>query len=226
VQNSTLNHRLNISGGPYAVRNNDINSPGTGGAVNPSGSDILIEGNIIRDNGTIPSSADHHGINVGGNTVGLWIIENVIYNNSGDAVQFCHSCVGGTHNGPAYVYIAGNDMHDDEENAIDLKEFLGPVVAVCNEMHGYEYLGNSGHGEAVRLNDEGAQGEAWFSKNTYYDNQIDALPERSDAESYFLDENSNDIRSGATVVANGAAAQPHYDAYMAKYGLDLSTPCQ
>jgi hypothetical protein len=228
LQNSTINHRLNISGGPYVVRNNDINSPGTGGAVNPSGSDILIEGNVIRDNGTIPSSADHHGINVGGNTSRLWILSNSIYHNSGDAVQFCHSCVGGTHNGPAYVYIAGNIMHDDEENAIDLKEFLGPVVAVCNEMYGYESGQFSGNGEAVRINDEGQQGEAWFAHNMYHDNRTDVATYNSDAEGYFLDESASRVNNNDndnSIFMNGSAAQQYYDQYQALYGLDLSAGC-
>lgn len=227
IQNSTLNHRLNVSGGPYVIRNNDVNAPGTGGAVNPSGTDILIESNVIRDNGTIPSSADHHGINVGGNTTRLWILSNSIYQNSGDAVQFCHSCVGGTHNGPAFVYIAGNEMHDDEENAIDLKEFLGPVVAVCNEMYGYESGQFSGNGEAVRINDEGQQGDIWFAHNNYHDNRMDVAPYRSDAEGYFLDENTTRYNNdnSNSIFVNGAAAQPYYDQYQARYGLDLSVGC-
>jgi len=227
VQNSTLNNRLSISGGPYAVRNNDINAPGTGGAVNPRGSEILIEGNVIRDNGTIPSSADHHGMNVGGDTNGLWILENSIYQNSGDAIQFCHSCVGGTHNGPAFVYIAGNVMHDDEENAIDLKEFLGPVVAVCNEMYGYEVGEFSGNGDAVRINDEGQQGQVWFAHNNYHDNRVDIAPYGSDAEGYFLDENATEVRNSSSnsLFASGAEAQPYYDQYEAQYGLDLSGGC-
>ena len=73
-------------------------------------------------------------MNVGGSSNGLWILDNLIYENSGDAIQFCHSCIGGAHDGPVDVYIAGNVLHDDEENALDFKEFVGPLVVVCNEM--------------------------------------------------------------------------------------------
>lgn len=227
VQNSTLNHRLNASGGPYAIRNNDVNSPGTGGAVNTGGTQILVEGNTIHDNGEIPSSADHHGMNVPGNTDGLWILSNLMFENSGDSIQFCHNCVGGAHDGPENVYIAGNVLHDDEENAIDLKEFVGPVVVVCNEMYGYEVGQFSGNGEAVRINDEGQQGQVWFSKNQYSDNVTDVAPYNSDAEGYFLDENTTNINNNNsnTIFADGADAQQYYDQYMTEYGLDLSAPC-
>jgi len=227
VQNSTLNERINLAGGPYAVRNSEITSAGSGGALNPGGTDVLIEGNVIRDNGVIPSSKDRHGMNVRGSTSGLWILENSIYQNSGDAIQFCHECVGGTHDGPAFVYIAGNVMHDDEENAIDLKEFLGPVVAVCNEMYGYERGQFSGHGEAVRINDEGQQGQVWFAHNNYHDNLTDVAPYSSDAEGYFLDENTTKVNNSNsnTLFADGAEAQPFYDQYLAQYGLDLSSGC-
>ncbi|MBT8079153.1 MAG: hypothetical protein KJO31_11305 [Gammaproteobacteria bacterium] len=227
VQNSTLNDRLNISGGPYAVRNSEVTSPGTGGALNPGGTDILIESNVIRDNGIIPSSTDHHGMNVRGSTSGLWIMSNSIYQNSGDAIQFCHGCIGGVHDGPEFVYIAGNVMHDDEENAIDLKEFLGPVVAVCNEMYGYERGEFSGNGEAVRVNDEGQQGQVWFAHNNYHDNLTDVAPYSSEAEGYFLDENTTNVNNSNsnTVFADGAEAQQYYDQYLAQYGLDLSGGC-
>ena len=218
---------MSVSGGPYVVRNNEITSPGTGGALAPGGTDVLVEANVIRDNGVIPSSRDHHGINVPGSANGLWILENAIYQNSGDAIQFCHECIGGEHDGPAFVYIAGNVMHDDEENAIDLKEFLGPVVAVCNEMYGYERGEFSGGGEAVRINDEGQQGQVWFAHNNYHDNVVDIAPYRSDAEGYFLDENTTNINNfdSNSVFADGVEAQPYYDQYLAQYGLDLSTGC-
>ncbi len=228
IQNSTFNDGLGIFGGPLAVRNSEITAPGTGGAVLPRGTNILFEDNVVRDNGVIPSSSDHHGINVLGNTSGLWILNNSIYLNSGDAIQFCHSCIGGSHDGPELVFIAGNVMHDDEENAIDLKEFVGPVVAVCNEMYGYERSSGS-NGDAVRINDEGQQGEVWFSKNTYRNNVVDIAPYSSDAEGYYLDEEVdtfNDNSSSNTVAhVSGAAAQPYYDQYQAQYGLDLSAAC-
>ncbi|MCA9666457.1 MAG: right-handed parallel beta-helix repeat-containing protein [Myxococcales bacterium] len=227
LQNSTVNHRINASGGPYVIRNNTIKAPGTGGALNTGGSDILVENNVIHHNGVIPSSADHHGMNVPGNTKRLWILRNTIYENSGDAIQFCHACIGGTHDGPAFVYIAGNTMHDDEENAIDLKEFLGPVVVVCNEMYGYDRGQFSGNGEAVRINDEGQQGEVWFAHNNYHDNRTDIAPYGSDAKGYFLDENTTNVNNSnsKSVFANGAAAKPHYDQYKKQYGLDLSGAC-
>ena len=90
----------------------------------------------------------------------------------GDAVQFCHSCIGSPNDGPANVYIGRNEMNEDEENALDLKEFLGPVIVSQNRVWGYRALGYSGAGEAIRVNDEGLQGELWIIFNDIWDSSI------------------------------------------------------
>lgn len=40
-----------------------------------------------------------------------------------------------------------------------------------------------------------------------------------------FDENTTDIRRGATVVASGASAAPYYAQFQAKYGVALDTAC-
>src|SRR5690606_24380479 len=113
--------------------------------------------NEIDHNGTIPSSTDNHGVGLGRSTDRIWILDNHIHHNSGDAIQFCHSCMSNGP-GPGAVYISGNTFHDDEENALDFKEFVGPVVVTRNEMYGYQPSGDS-NGDALRVNDEGQQGD-------------------------------------------------------------------
>jgi hypothetical protein len=148
--------------------------PGTGGAVLliSSNAHIVIYDCEIARNGVIPSTIDRHGINMSGSGIDhVWIVDNHIHHNSGDAVQFCHECVGSTNDGPAHVYIGRNDMHHDEENAVNPKEFIGPVVVSQNRMWGYRFI-TSGAGEAIRMDDEGLQGEAWILFNDIWDSSI------------------------------------------------------
>jgi hypothetical protein len=135
-----------------ALRGNQISDhPGIGSLIDV-GTDnhhIVIYDCEVARNGTIPSGVDNHGVGLQTDGISdVWIVDNRIHHNSGDAIQFCHGCT----LGPARVYIGRNDLHDDEENAIDLKEFIGPVVISQNRMHGYVPGADSG-GEDFRVND-------------------------------------------------------------------------
>ena len=69
------------------------------------------------------------------------------------------------------VYIGRNELHDDEENAIDMKEFVGPVIISQNKMYGY--LPSSGsNGDAIRGNDEGVQGDVWILFNDIWGSSL------------------------------------------------------
>ena len=226
IQNSSFHHKLQVKGpGPWAVRNSTFTDGPTvgGGAINPqSGADVLIEGNDIHDWGPRPMNMDQQGINLTG-TNRMWILGNNIGYVAGDSIMGCHRC-----GGPGPLYIAGNTMNDSWENAMDFKGFVGPVVAVCNTMSGYLDRATS-NGEAVRVNDEGAQGELWLSKNRYANNHVDIAPYGSKARGYYLDERGvqtfNDRRSNTQARASGDDAAPYYALYAERYGLDLSGPC-
>lgn len=168
--------------------------PGTGAVVdNGSGTYTVIYDNEIYNHGVIPSAKDRHGVYSGPGTSHVWIVDNHIHHNSGDAIQFCHGCVGGG-NGPANVYIGRNRMHNDEENAIDLKEFRGPVIISENIIYDYETGPFSGHGEAIRINDEGDQGSVWLLFNEIYDANVAIQPDSSDAAVYNIGNIVHDIR--------------------------------
>jgi hypothetical protein len=161
------NHHLSI-------RNNRIVDADTGTAlvIAENSHHVVIYNNEIARNGEIPSSTDQHGIGPRAGTNDIWIVDNHIHHNSGDGIQFCNSCVSGTGNtGPANVYIGRNLMHEDEENAIDLKEFQGPVVISQNRIHGY-VVGLDSSGDAIRINDEGAQGQLWILFNDIWDSRL------------------------------------------------------
>jgi hypothetical protein len=177
VENLKMRRWTFASGGHHlALRHCEVTDhPGTGGAIwTTSTHDIVIYDCEIARNGPIPSAIDRHGINLGGEVSNVWIVDNHIHHNSGDGIQFCHGCntAGPPNNGPANVYIGRNDIHHDEENAVNPKEFIGPVVVSQNRMWGYRALAYSGAGEAIRVDDEGLQGELWILFNDIWDSSI------------------------------------------------------
>ncbi len=117
--------------------------------VNMRGHDLVIYdseiGNNRRDNDT-----DSHGIQAGEGSYNLWILDNEIYNNNGDSFQGCHQCFGTP---PHHVYIGRNHLHDDRENAVDLKT-IHDVVVSENLMVGYGSSATSG-GDAMVVGSNG-----------------------------------------------------------------------
>jgi hypothetical protein len=205
-----MNSRIHDAGGVGAMV-----------AIGHGSTDVIIINNEIDHNGPIPSKKDSHGVSMGKYTNRVWILDNNIHTNSGDAIQFCHNCVN-QGNGPGAVYISGNILHDDEENAIDLKEYVGPVIITNNEIYGYRPGRFSGHGEAIRLNDEGQQGEVWIVNNVFHDNAFDINPSRSKGTSYILDNiTPRGVGSGADIVASGSRAERYYVLYEEQYGLSI-----
>lgn len=167
--------------------------PGTGAVVdNSHGTYTVVYNNEINNHGVIPSAKDRHGVFTGGNTDQVWIVDNHIHHNSGDAIQFCHGCVG-VGNGPRRVYIGRNLMHEDEENAIDLKEFIGPVIISENIIHSYATGPFSGSGEAIRINDEGSQGDVWLLYNEIFNANSAIQPDDSNAAVYVIGNVMHDI---------------------------------
>jgi hypothetical protein len=153
----------------------------------------VIYNNEINNNGGI----DRHGVGVSDGTVYTWILDNRIHDNSGDAIQFCHKCIVG----PANVYIGRNVMYNDVENAIDIKDTRGPVVISQNEMYGYAPIGPSGNGDAVRLNDDGAQGEIWLLYNHIHDSTICIAPYGSSSLNFMI---GNLLHDCPTAITTGA----------------------
>jgi len=180
-----------------ALRHSHVHHhPGTGAIVDNGGGDYtVIYNNEINNNGRIPSAKDRHGVYSGGNTDNVWIVDNHIHHNSGDAIQFCHGCVG-RGNGPANVYIGRNYMHDDEENAIDMKEFIGPVIISQNTISGYLPSVES-NGDAIRVNDEGNQGDVWILYNDISNSSLGIEPSSSDATVYIIGNVLHDIGRAA-----------------------------
>ena len=77
---------------------------------------------------------DRHGIAVTRHTNHIWVLDNHVHHSQGDAIQINGWANETTH----HIYIGGNKLHDDGENAVDIKE-ASYVVVSGNTMFGYEH---------------------------------------------------------------------------------------
>jgi len=106
---------------------------------------IVIYNNHIHHGGDSEASVenDRHGVGVGAYMEDIWIVDNHIHHMGGDSVQVSH----GANFTTQRVYIGRNVLHDDRENAVDIKE-ANYVFVSENEMYGYEPC-SSAPGEAA-----------------------------------------------------------------------------
>jgi hypothetical protein len=138
---------VSIGGNHVMLRNSDVHnsSSGTAVCVNDGSTDVVIHQNRIHDNGNWTSTTenDRHGVGCGGNSHRIWILENELFHNSGDSVQFGHNA----QNTLSHIYVGRNVMHHDRENAVDIKEASNVIVSQ-NTMYGYRPTSSS-EGAAV-----------------------------------------------------------------------------
>jgi hypothetical protein len=168
--------RIFLSATRSSLRHSEVHDSTKAGAlVLPRASYTVVYANRIHG----ITGGDKHGVNPSGGIDHVWILDNIIYECEGDAVQFCHACIGGG-NGPAEMYIGRNQMYSvtTGENAIDVKETRGPVIISENEMWGYKDTSHS-NGEALRINDEGDQGDFWIIANKFRDTLHAIQPSRN-----------------------------------------------
>jgi len=92
----------------------------------------VIYGNHIHDNGdfSAPGEIDVHGIGAG-MSWDAWIVDNHIHHNRGDGMQFGHQA----DNTLGRFYVGRNDIHDNGENSVDIKEASNVVISE-NRLHG------------------------------------------------------------------------------------------
>ncbi len=176
----------------FSFRYNDIHGRDTGAAIsNQGGDDVVIYSNEIHDTGITSTRADRHGFFTGVGTERIWVVDNRIYNNQGDGIQFCHNC---GIPAPRFVYIGRNHFYNDEENAIDIKSGSDVIISQ-NLIHSYIPSGDSG-GEAVRINDEGVQNNIWFIYNEVYDANVCIAPWGADFRPYIVGNLIHDCGKG------------------------------
>lgn len=181
-----------------AVRNCEIhNDPGDtvswASATVAGGNDIVIYNNHIHHNAKPTSSEmDCHGVNVRQGSSRIWILENHIHDNSGDAVHCSHMA----DPPPQYVYIGRNIMHDDRENAVDIKQSEDVIISQ-NVMYGYTPC-ESSDGTAMVVNSRAdyPKERIWIIFNEIY-NSTNAI--RSQDSAFVIGNVIHDIENNAFI---------------------------
>ncbi|HGY56662.1 MAG TPA: T9SS type A sorting domain-containing protein [Caldithrix abyssi] len=151
-----------------SLRHSEVHNPiGQTGASNPTvsvtGKYIVVYDCEIHDNIREPD-VDCHGIQASNYGEHIWILENNIYKNGGDGIQACHMC----DPGPRYLYIGGNRIHRDAENAIDLK-YARDVIISENKLYDYLHSSNTGIVSPIVVGSDGAPTRVWILFNEIYD---------------------------------------------------------
>ncbi|MEP6915201.1 MAG: right-handed parallel beta-helix repeat-containing protein [Acidobacteriota bacterium] len=144
----------------YSIIHNWTSS-GPSAAMVPAGSDIVVFGNEITANGD-PNSAqesDIHGIKIEAGASKVWVLLNHIHHNGGDGIQLGNAT--SPEPWPQQIYIAQNTIHEDRENAVDIKKARDVVVS-SNIAYGYESRSSSS-GE-IFVTHDGAQ-RIWIIDN-------------------------------------------------------------
>jgi hypothetical protein len=144
---------VRLRGDHLSFRGNEVRGfspPRHNAALSGIGTDLVIQANQIHGNGDAAGAreVDIHGIKFATGTERLWILDNQIHHNGGDAVQ-----IGGATTEPwaRHVYIARNDLHEDRENAVDIKQARDVVISQ-NRAWGYRAVSSS-DGTAIVVHD-------------------------------------------------------------------------
>ncbi|MCP3103863.1 right-handed parallel beta-helix repeat-containing protein [Myxococcus sp. K15C18031901] len=118
---------------------------GSGISTDSGARGVTLENNHIHD--FDQGSTDSHGIVIAPTSQDITVRGNDIHGNSGDSVQ-CLGPEGFSNDTPAKgVLIEDNHLHDNRENAVDLKT-CHDVTVRNNRMHGFTKSSTS-RGEAV-----------------------------------------------------------------------------
>lgn len=150
VDGARVRGTVRLTGDHIVFRNSEVyghRPAGNDTVVSASGSDIVIVGNHIHDNGDLNAAEnDVHGVGASNGTRRVWILNNVMHHNSGDSVQVGHGHTPGATDG---IYVGRNVCYADKENCVDFKVVSNTVVSE-NIMSDYAASGSS-EGAAIVL---------------------------------------------------------------------------
>ncbi|MET0556843.1 MAG: right-handed parallel beta-helix repeat-containing protein [Vicinamibacteria bacterium] len=125
---------------------------GHSAAVAIDATDVVIHANEIHRNGDASADVeeDVHGVKASTGAARVWIVDNDIHHNGGDAVQI--GSARADEPWAQHVYIGRNQLHDDRENGVDIKQARDVIVSE-NRIHSYR-PSSSSSGEAVVVHDD------------------------------------------------------------------------
>jgi len=177
VSNGGLTIRI-PGGHPYIYNNHsylsirNFEAEGSGIHAGSYAEHIVIYNNEIHHGGNYASVVENdvHGTTAGGYSHYVWVVDNHIHHMGGDSFQTGH----GANQTSSHIYIGRNDMHDDGENAVDLKDVTDVIVSE-NVMHDYYQPDNPSADNVITVSHYGPSDHAfrgtiraWFLFNEMY----------------------------------------------------------
>ena len=154
-----------------SVRNCDITGQGDWGALRAMSwssaynHDVVFYNNVSHDNGDWHAAydQDYHGIQVGYNCSYIWVVDNVMYHNSGDGLQINAGSLdrqASTH----HIYVGRNESYENKQTGLWCKEAVD-VIFSQNIAHDHVPSGSStGAGMGCQYGPE----RIWFIYNKIY----------------------------------------------------------
>jgi hypothetical protein len=128
-------------------------------------SNFVVYGNRIHDNGDVNATNDQdvHGIGVGERVQSLWIVDNELFNNSGDGIQIN---AGQTNQATTHhIYVGRNRSHHNKQTGMWTKQAVD-VVFSQNVVYAHR-PGNSSFGACMGF--QYAPQRVWFLFNVISD---------------------------------------------------------
>jgi hypothetical protein len=129
---------------------------------------VVIYRNVIHDNGDVNTCVDQdvHGIKVGPRVSNLWVLDNEMYNNSGDGIQINAGNIGlqaTTH----HIYVGRNTSHGNKQAGMWIKQ---ATDVIFSENLVYDHRpSDSSSGQAMGY--QYATERPWFLFNHMHDNE-------------------------------------------------------
>ncbi|QGJ71601.1 Hypothetical protein PBC10988_33080 [Planctomycetales bacterium 10988] len=202
---------IELNGRHGVLRHCEIHDSQTNPAVLASGEEMVIYNCHIHHN-LVGKDRDCHGIYATSGAKRIWVVDNHLHHNGGDSFQAGHRAT----ISPQYLYIGRNRMHDDRENAIDIK-IAKDVIISQNVMSGYYQSSTSG-GEAIRINDEGPQKNIWILFNQISNSRWAINPRKCSSPPYIVGNLIYDCEEAA--IKDGAQSIVHNTIFRCGNGIE------
>jgi len=162
----------------------------SGGSSAPR-EDIVVYNNHIHHQGDSEADTeiDRHAVNIIQYATDVWVVDNHLHHSQGDSFQVGHNGNFTAHD----LYIGRNLMHDDRENAVDIKE-ADDVIISQNTMYGYDITGSHSHGSVVSVH-YGPE-NVWLLNNHIYDGVTGIIDADGLTSMYVLGNVIHDVEVG------------------------------
>ncbi|MBN1941084.1 MAG: right-handed parallel beta-helix repeat-containing protein, partial [Candidatus Diapherotrites archaeon] len=198
-----------------AIRHNEVSGlPASNAstiAIAPA-SNVVVYNNHVHHNGESESTSENdvHGVLCSKNGCEfLWVVDNHIHHSGGDSFQIYNM---GSESIPRHIYVGRNLMHDDGENALDIKCGFD-VIASQNKMYGYADSPKSEIFWAVTGGNYGDKNRVWLLFNEIFESNKGIVMDGSNSlyiignKIYDIPRDPNDTRELTNEWASGSALE-------------------